>query len=342
MAAPSRRVTLLDIAHDAGVSRATVSLVLRESPLVADETRERVRASMRKLGYVYNRAAASLRTRQTKTIGLIITDINNPYFAEIVVGIESRLDTAGYVVLLGNTAEMVSKQERMLATMQEFRVGGILLCPAPGETNPDLFRRAYVPIVLFARYIPGITLDYVGIDNVYGAEKAVEHLLALGHRRIAFVGGSPEVTSRRERLAGYEQTLSKNGIAPDPACIVSSEATRDSGYNAMLPLLDLADPPTAALCFNDVVAFGAILALVARGRTPGHDFPVIGYDDIPEAALFHPKLTTVAVHPRRIGDMVAELLLERMSQPDTPPQQLILSPQLIIRESCGGAHLKEQ
>src|SRR6266516_676081 len=181
-------VTLVEVARDAGVSRATASLVLRGSDLVADETRERVLASMRKLGYVYHRGAASLRTQHSQTVGLIVPDVTNPFFAEMTVGIEARLDQARHVVLLGNTAETLNKQERLLAMMQEYRADGVLLCPATGTSAEMIvrLRQWRLPFVLFVRYVEGVDADYVGADNIRGAELATEHLISLGHQRIAF------------------------------------------------------------------------------------------------------------------------------------------------------------
>src|SRR6266508_6859612 len=155
------RVTLVEVARDAGISRATASLVLRGSDLVADETRARVLASMRKLGYVYHRGAASLRTQRSQTVGLIVPDVTNPFFAEMTVGIEERLDAAQHVVLLGNTAETLSKQERLLAMMQEYRADGVLLAPATGTSTQTIvrLRQWRLPFVLFTRYVEGVDAD---------------------------------------------------------------------------------------------------------------------------------------------------------------------------------------
>src|SRR5208282_298802 len=232
---PTPRVTLTDIAGDAGVSRATVSLVLRNVPVVAEETRQRVLCSMRRLGYVYHRAAASLRTQRTHAIGLIVTDITNPFFAEIIVAIEDKLGNAGYVTLLGNTSETVSKQERLIATMQEYPADGLLLCPATARsaTFTQRIQNCRIPRVLFVRSLPGVDCDYVGVDNVFGAQSAVEHLVILGHHRIAFVGGASEVSSRKERVTGYENALRKSRCHVDPSQVLTSPPNRQGGYQAM-------------------------------------------------------------------------------------------------------------
>lgn len=334
-----KRITLSDVAADAGVSRATASLVLRGSPLVSDRTRDHVLASMQRLGYVYNRAAASLRAQHSRTIGLAVTDITNPFFAEMAVGIEAYLDEAQYTVLLTNTAETLGKQDRLLATMHGYQIDGLLLCPARGTTLGAVaqLRQWGLPVVLIARYLPGSAVDYVGADNLAGAEMAAEHLLHGGHRRIAFLGGPPDSSARHDRLTGYQSALTRHGITPDPALSITSPVTREGGYAALRILLDQAAPPTAALCYNDVVAFGAMLALQAGGRTPGRDFAIVGFDDIADAALVRPALTTVSISPRQIGEEAARLLLDRIAEPEAPAQQRILPPKLIVRDSSGPA-----
>ena len=330
-----KKVTLVDVARHAGVSRATASLVLRKSPLVADKTREKVLASMRALGYVYNRSAASLRSRRSQAIGLVITDITNPFFAELAVSIETQLSDAGYAVLLSNTMEDTAKQERLLHVMNGHQVDGVFLCPAQETTGEtiELLQRWRLPGVMVARYIPGVEYDYAGVDNQAGAAQAVEHLYARGHRRIAFLGGHPMSSARRDRYRGYLDALRRLGLEAPPDLSVTSPATRRGGYEALVRLLDLPEPPTAVLCYNDVVAFGALHALQARHRTPGRDFGVVGFDDVADASLVRPALTTVAIEPDRIGRAATDLLLARIESPDTPPRRIILPTRLVVRAS---------
>jgi LacI family transcriptional regulator len=333
----AERVTLLDVARHAGVSRATASLVVRDSPLVTEVTRQRVLASMQKLGYVYHRAAATLRTQRSHTVGLVIPDITNPFFAELTLGIEERLDEANYVVVLTNTSESPEKQNRILTAMYENNADGILFCPAVGtsrEAFAMLFQE-HLPVVLLVRYLFDADSDYVGTDNVLGAELAVEHLIAHGHQRIAFIGGPATSSARLERLQGYQNALQRHNLSVDEALLPTSSTTRDGGHQAILPLLALDDPPTAALCYNDVVAFGVMLGLQANGRILGQDFAVIGFDDIAEAALWHPPLTTISIRPRQIGRLAAQRLLERIARPEDPPERVILPPSLVVRSSCG-------
>jgi LacI family transcriptional regulator len=331
------RVTLVDVARHADVSRATASLVLRDSPLVADETRLRVQDSMRQLGYVYHRAAATLRTRRSHTVGLVVPDITNPFYAELTVGVEEQLDEANHVVMLANTAESLDKQERLLAAVHENNADGVLFCPAEGTSRAtiDSLRDRHLPVVLLVRYLFDVAIDYVGADNVLGAALAVEHLIAHGHRRIAFIGGPGASSARRDRLRGYRDAMARHGLPVDEALLPTSPSTRDGGHAAIGGLLTLADPPTAALCYNDVVAFGVMLGLQAAGRVVGCDVAVVGFDDIAEAALWYPALTTVSVEPRRIGAEAAGLLLERIAYPDEPSRRIILPPTLAVRASCG-------
>lgn len=331
------RVTLLDVAHHAGVSRATASLVLRNSPLVSDETRRRVLASMQQLGYVYHRTAAALRTQRSHTVGLIIPDITNPFFAELTLGVEERLDKDNYVVVLVNTSESLDKQGRILTALQENNADGILFCPAEGTPREtvEMLSSGQWPAVLVARYLFDIDTDYVGVDNVLGARVAVEHLISHGHQRIAFIGGPATSSARHDRLLGYRSAMEQHQLRVDEALLPTSATTRDGGHQAILSLLTLNEPPTAALCYNDVVAFGVMLGLQARGLIPGQDFAIIGFDDIAEAALWHPSLTTVSITPHHIGTIAAQRLLERIAHPDESPQSIILPPNLILRCSCG-------
>jgi LacI family transcriptional regulator len=329
------RVKLIDIAQDANVSRATVSLVLRNVPVVAEQTRQRVLDSMRRLGYIYHRGAASLRTQRTRSVGVVVTDIANPFFAEIIVTIEERLERAGYVTLLGNTSETPDKQQRLVKTMEEYPVDGLLLCPSGGQ-SPELaeqIRRCRAPKVLVARSLPNVSCDYAGVDNERGAELAVTHLVNLGHRRIAFLGGPAGISSRDERVLGYQKTLRSRGLEVlDPP---QSKPTREGGYQAMHELLRLPNPPTAAVCFNDLVAIGAMEMLAAAGKTPGKDFSIVGFNNVSEAAVCRPTLTTIDTMPRQIGVNAAELLLRRIEEPDSPFLTRLVRPRLVLRESSG-------
>jgi LacI family transcriptional regulator len=328
------RVTLLDIASDAGVSRATVSLVLRNVPSVASSTRKRVLQSIERLGYVYHRGAASLRTQRSHAIGLIVSDITNPFFAEIIVSIEDWLGTAGLVTILCNTSENPEKQQRLLRSMSEYPADGILICSTQGsDKGTGTLEGRLPPVVAFTRPISGF--DYAGVDNVAGSELAIDHLSALGHRHIALIGGPSQLSSAQQRFFGYRQGLEKNGLPFQPDLFVEQAPTRKGGFQGLMTALSLSPTPTAAVCFNDVVALGAIEALRAAGKQPGKDFSIVGFNNIADAQFGN--LTTVDTSPAKIGEAAADLLLHRIKEPNAPLRQVILTPRLVIRESTARA-----
>ncbi|KAA0682236.1 LacI family DNA-binding transcriptional regulator [Roseomonas genomospecies 6] len=329
------RITLTEVANHAGVSRSTVSLVLRGSPLVATETRERVQAAIEALGYVYNRGAATLRATRTDTVGLLVCEISNSFYGELTAGVDDVLGEEGVVAFLANTAESPERQDRFLQRMREHNVDGVIVCPTAG-TPPDLLerlRRWQLPCVQALRFVSARDGDYAGVDYEFGMEMVTEHLIRLGHRRIAFVGGNLSHSAATGRRAGFGTAMRRHGLSPD--LIVRCPVTRRAGLDAVGPLLDLPDPPTAMLCYNDMVAFGAMLGLEARGLKAGRDIAVTGFDDVTEAAMSRPALTTVATSARQIGQEAARLLLRRIADPQGAPERVILPARLVIRESCG-------
>jgi LacI family transcriptional regulator len=327
------RVTLQMIADHLAVSTATVSLALRESALVAEATRLRVQQVARQMGYSYNRSAASLRTDRTNILGVGFHDITNPYFAELLAAIEETATANGRSILLGTYAENLERQDRVLNTLKEYRPDGMIICPA-GGSSPETFGHlvaAGVPLVQLSREIPGLDLDFVGSDDRHGTRLAFEHLYGLGHRRIAFLGESQLISTGRNRYSGYRAALEAHGLAFDPALVHSAYGTRENGLKGIQAVLDAADPPTAAVCFNDLTAFGAMLGLRHRGLEAGRDFSLVGCDDVQEAAQWYPALTTVRNFQDEMGRKSAEFLLQRIADPSAPVRRLTLTPALVIR-----------
>jgi len=331
------RLTLKDIAKHADVSPATASLVLRNSPLVSARTRERVRYSISELGYVYDRTAANLRARQTHTIGLVVCEITNPFYAELTAGIDSVLDGAGYVAFLANTAESPERQDRFIERMREHRVDGLLLSPAEGS-SPRLTERLDalgIPVVQVLRRLSRRPTHHVSADFRLGMTLATEHLIRLGHKRVAFVGGGRRVSPARDRTAAYRETLARHGLPV--GSIVDCPPTREDGERAVRELIrGKPNDPTAIICHNDICAFGVMVGLSDLGLRVGRDCAVVGFDDIAEAAHYRPSLTTVNIGARQIGEEAAQLLLRQIKTPNGPPETVVLPPRLIVRSSCGG------
>jgi LacI family transcriptional regulator len=329
------RVTLLDVARHCGVSRATVSLVLNNSPLVAAKTRDRVRQAMKDLGYVYNRAAASLRTQHSDAIGVVLTNMTNPYFAEFATGVQDVLTSSATVPLLAVSGEDRELQQRLVKSLVERNVDGIVLIPAHGTTPNDLPDLLGTPLVLMARRLDGMDVDYVGAQNHDGGYAAAEHLYSHGCRRIAFVGGYPDSSARDERAGGVEEFLTEHGLTLKSDHSVVCEPARPEAWEAAMLLLSKDPDVDGIVCFSDVVAFGVLDAIADMGRKVGSDVRVIGFDDVHDAGLNRPSLSSVAVPARETGRRAAQLVLERAAGSTEPTVREEFPVKLEPRETCG-------
>ena len=331
----ARPITIHDVAAEANVSKSTVSLVLQGSELVRSETAEKVRAAALKLGYVYNRRAADLRRSKSNAIGVVINDLMNPFFAEVLVGLERKLVDAGYTVLMAHTSEDLGRQGRVLQTMREQNVAGIALCPALGTDTglTSTVKDWGIPLVVIVRTLGDGDYDFAGTDNVAGVRQAVRYLIERGHQRIGFLGGQTGPVLA-QRLSGYRAALEATGLSLDPAMVKASSLTRAGGHEAMAALLAVEPPVTAAVCYNDVVAFGALSTLGERGLRAGEDFALMGMDNVLDAAHSNPPLSTVDVRPAEIGETAGELLLHRIDNPDQAAQVHLSTPHLILRQSA--------
>lgn len=340
------RVTVIDIARAAGVSKSTVSLVLQASPLVNEATRAKVNAVIRELGYVYNRGAANLRqsNAKSKIIGVVVNDLTNSFFAELAVGIDMVVQSAGYVQFLANTGESLDRQREVIASMREHGISGLILSPARGTDASDLkpLVAAGIPVVNVVRQIAGAKVSSLISDNYAGAHAAVTHLAGLGHRRIAFFGGFPDTAVFNERLRGYRDALVDVGLDVSEDLVIGSAPSRAGGVAAAERALSLQVRPTAALCFNDAVAFGACDGLRAKRLEPGVDFAVVGFDDVIEAKAAVPALTTVSVDPQGMGRRAAQLLLKQINAGKADAEAIVGSVRLVIRQSCGSAADKRE
>ena len=333
------RVTIIDVARRAGVSKSTVSLVLGRSALVADATRARVADAMSQLGYIYHRGAATLRGAKSGVLGMVINDLSNPFYVELAIGIEQACQGGAYIPFLAHAAENPVRQQEVIRSMREHGAAGLVLAPAIGTSSSELRPLlAGLPVVQVMRRLPGLKASLVAPENKEGARKAAAHLIANGHRRIAFVGGMTSLLVRDERLAGYRLALEEAGIPLDGSLVIETTTNYSGGGAAAAQLRNLRKPATAALCFNDVVAIGLIRALTEAGVAVGDDFAVIGFDDIEEAKHTLPALTSVAVNGRSLGSRAAQLLMRHLASGDFAPEAVLCPTSLVIRRSCGTSH----
>jgi LacI family transcriptional regulator len=330
-----QRVTLQQVAKHAGVSRATASLVVRNSSSVSENTKKKVLASIDELGYVYDRVAANLRSQRSTTIGIIITDIANTFFSDLLKGINRTLEEHGYTVLLGITYDSSDNQDRLISTMLEHRVGGIILCPTSDSSKQtiELIGKIDLPLVLAVRELAGVNTDYVGVNYRAGALMAVNHLIMKGHRRIAFLGGRQESSAWKQRVEGFHHAFQQAGLVADETLFISSAPTREGGIESLYKLLLQGEKPSAIFCFNDLVALGVMYAIQKMGLIPGKDIAVVGFDNIPESNITNPPLTTISSFAHQIGTNAAQLLHKRLLEVNRKSEQIILSPELVIRET---------
>ncbi|TQT67506.1 LacI family DNA-binding transcriptional regulator [Xanthomonas perforans] len=330
-------VTLRDIASAIGVSRATVSLVLRGSPLVHASTRARVEAELDRQNYVYNRAAANLRQRTSSSVALVINDLSNPFFAEFAAGVDEALGAAGYVTLLGSTGESTQRQQAVLTSLMEHTPAGIILSPAEGSQAQALTQvlGRQRNVVLFNREVEGAQWDLLALDNAQGAFEACSHLIAQGHRRIVFFGGHAASSSCRQRRAGYARAMQEADL--ETHYVESAPNRQDAALCGARLLSTAAQAATAAVCYNDSVALGLMAALARHGIVPGRDLAATDSAAPDTAARSTHALPPRARHPRARGRPAAQLVLQRIGSPELAAQQLTAAVALNIRASsaCG-------
>ncbi len=338
-----RRLTLANLAERLGVSTATISLALRDSPLVAQATRERVKEAATEAGYIYNRSAAALRTARSNVVGVAVHDILNPYFASIFRALEDALGENDQIVFICNHQDDIGRQRSFVQSLLQHRADGVVLCPSVGTQADEINRlvEAGLPVTLICRDVEGARAPVVRGDDRKGTRMAVRHLIAMGHRRIAFLGGRRQTSTGRDRLEGWRDALAEAGVDPLSQLDVPELMTREDGF-AMAPvLMQRAPRPSAVMCFNDMIARGLVEGLRRHGLEAGRDIAVVGYDDALDAATSTPSLTTVNSGGPQIGERAAEVILSLIAARDeeTAPamERTIIAPHLVARESTAHA-----
>lgn len=337
-------VTIKDVAKRAGVSPKTVSNVIHEYPHVRPKTRARVLEAIEALGYQPNIAARSLVTRRHHLIGFVLWDILNPGYTEMVDTIVARAREAGYMVILGSAGRNPEEEERIATLLIQQRVDGVILASATQASKvPKQLTDAGIPVVMVSRHVADAPCDYVVVDNRQGGYLVTRHLLTLGHRRIAFVRGTPNASTSLDREAGYRQALAEFGLEPDETLIGLGNYTSSGAYAAAQHLLGLTPRPTAIVCANDLMAIAVIDAAVDLGLHVPEDVAVTGYDNIAWAASRSLALTSVKASLDVMAHEAVSLLLQRIEgQLTGPPRHVVLSAELVVRRTCGASLARQE
>ena len=325
--------TIKDVAALAGISYTTVSHVVNRSRPVSEPVRLKVEAAIAQLDYVPSGIARSLQSRSTSTVGLLVPNSVNPYFAELARGIEDYCERNGYCVVLCNSDDDPRRQQNYVRVLLEKRVDGLIIASV-GEAAVlrDSLATTRTPIVMIDRTLPGIDVDLVCIDHEQGGYLATRHLLDLGHRDIACITGPAGTSAAQQRLNGFHRALADFAVPAVAARIVESDFSSAGGYQAAVHLLETA-APTAIFACNDMMGMGVLRAAAERGIRVPSDLSVIGFDDIQICRYVYPALTTVGQSIRLLGETAAQRLLQRVDKTVTGVEQRWVEPQIVLRES---------
>ena len=327
--------TIKDVAALAGISYTTVSHVLNKTRPVSEPVRLKVEEAIARLDYVPSAVARSLKAKSTATIGLLVANSLNPYFAELARGIEDYCERNNYCVILCNCDDDPDKQRSYLRVLLEKRVDGLVVASAGGDAGlASGLAGVRTPMVIVDRSLEGIDADLVRIDHEQGAYLATRHLLDLGHRAIACIGG-PAITSvAHMRKAGYLRALSEAGLIPNDDWMIESDFSCTGGYEAAGRLLS-GDRPSAIFACNDMMGIGVLRAAAERHIRVPEQLSVIGFDDVQMSRYVYPALTTVGQSILQLGETAAQVLLRRIATPQQAVEQLIVAPSIVLRESTG-------
>ncbi|MBI6852405.1 LacI family DNA-binding transcriptional regulator [Pseudomonas cichorii] len=326
--------TIKDVAALAGISYTTVSHVLNKTRPVSDPVRIKVEAAIAQLDYVPSAVARSLKAKTTSTIGLLIPNGINPYFAELARGIEDHCERNGFCVILCNSDDNPEKQRNYLRVLLEKRVDGLIVSSVGGDVSiAGGLAEVRTPLVIVDRELEGIEADMVRIDHEHGAYLATRHLLDLGHRDIACIGGPDNTVVADMRFVGYRRAMQEAGIEVLPEWTIHSDFTSSAGHEAAVGLL-AGHRPTAIFAGNDVIAIGVLRAAAERNIVVPRELSVIGFDDIQMSRYVYPALTTVGQSIMQLGETAAEMLLSRIVGTSTElPGRRLVTPSVVVRES---------
>ncbi len=328
--------TIVEVAERARVSIATVSNVIRGTKRVSPALQERVKQAIRDLDYYPNELARSLKVKQTRMLAMVLPDITNPFFPEIIRGAEDCAFGRGYFLMTANTDEQIGRERRIISALRSYRIDGILLASAPGKDTSHIQStiQAGISIVCLDRSVPGIKTDSVLLDNVRGGQECVRHLIQVGHRRIAIIAGPLKLQTGRERLRGYEDALREADIEVDHGLIFEGDFREDSGYRLSKEFLRKRRKPSAIFVCNGVMTLGVLKAMEETGVRCPDDIAVATFDDLTLDHSFHPHLTAVVQPSYEIGARAATILMDRIEgKLGKEPLVVRIAPTLVIRES---------
>jgi LacI family transcriptional regulator len=326
---------MADVARVAGVSTSTVSHVLNATRKVSEETERAVREAIKATGYTHDRIARSLATGKTRTIGLAMSAISNPYFAELAHAIEREAARDGYTLLLADTHDDPERELRAISDLLGQRVDGVILAPSSQPSAVlELLRRRGVPTVLIDRFLP-VEFDQIGTENTAPTARLIEHLAELGHVRIGIIAGLEGLSTTDERIEGYRLGLAAAGIEFDSELVAHGKSDIEPARAAAERLLALERPPTALVATNNRMTIGVMRALREAKLKVPEDVALVAFDDFEWADLFHPRLTTIAQSTKQIGEQSVTMLLTRLANPGLFARKVRLEPKFVHRESCG-------
>ncbi|GGE26198.1 DNA-binding transcriptional regulator CytR [Pullulanibacillus camelliae] len=330
-----------DVAKYANVSTATVSRALQHPESVKEETRQKVLAAITALNYTPNVLARQLRRMETKTILVVVPNIENNVFSQLLSGIDAVANQKGYKVLLGNINHKVDKIYDYLDHFRQRQIDGMimLISDLSDHILQDLANE--LPLVITPDSSDDAIVPTVVVDNVGSSQRATEHLISLGHRRLAHIAGPLHLSSSKSRLEGYRQALHENGIRFDHELVKAGDFTIQAGFKQMEQLLLMEVPPTAVFCASDEIAMGAIKRIKQHGLKVPEDIAIVGFDNVKFSSIFEPALTTMAQPLEEMGRQSMKVLIDRMNGKTLSKNHFIYSADLIIRESCG-AHLNKR
>jgi LacI family transcriptional regulator len=326
-----------DVARLAGVSITTVSHVVNGTRTVGAETKARVLEAIAATGYTGNALARSLVTGGTGSLGVAISVVANPYFAELIRAIEGEAAQAGFTLLLADTHDKTETEQKVIRTLRSRRVDGLVLAPSALTVStvlPEL-HQLKVPVVLVDRLTGGDQVDQVGVENVQATAAMVQHLAEHGHRRIGLVSGASGLATTTERVNGYRLGLARANLPWKPSLVISGESAARAASAALHRLMELPDAPTAVIAANNSMLVGVLHAVRERGLRIGTDLALIAYDDVEWADLVDPPITTMRQPIDEIGRTAVRMLVARITTPDRAPRTVRLPPRLMHRSSCG-------